>query len=134
MDADTSKNALINSQFQTGVELLGSENAAIRLGGITVLTDMMQLYPREYHVRVMRVFVAFLTQPSVVPGTIPAVDYSSPDIAEIIAIINETSEEERDLEKADHFDLAKSLRRTGFSLVNGIVVPKKRDTLPPGFR
>ena len=63
-------------------------------------------------------FVAFLADPPSHPST-GKINFDSPDLVEILAVINETGEEERDLEKADLFDLMASLDRTQFSVVNG---------------
>ena len=109
---------LTTNQYRIGVELLGSQEVTTRLAGITILTDMMQKNPPEYHVYVMRLFVAFLADPPSHPST-GKINFDSPDLVEILAVINETGEEERDLEKADLFDLMASLDRTQFSVVNG---------------
>ena len=102
------------------MELLGHSNHTVRLGGITVLTELMQRYPDEYHVRVMRLFVAFLKYPPTLADT-KTVDPESPDTLEIIDIINETEVDERHLENLDHFDLEASLRDTHFPFLDGKV-------------
>ena len=74
---------LKNTQFRTGAELLGSQEMVVRLAGIAILTDMMQRHPPDYHVRVMRLFAAFLTYPPKRPGT-EEIAFDSPDVLEII--------------------------------------------------
>ena len=66
----------------------------------------------------MRLFVAFLTYPPRNADT-KRIDFGSPDILEIVAVIEGTGEEERELEKSEHFDLEKSLRSTRFPLEKG---------------
>ena len=122
-EAKSAKDERSDRQFQAGIELFGNKNLTIRLGGIFTLTNMMQRYPDAYHVIVMRLFAAFLADPPRFEGTTD-VDFGSPDIREIIDIINETGEEERELERADHFDLREHLEKTDFPLRAGQIRPR----------
>ena len=123
MEAKLSKEERSDRQFQVGIELFGNENLSIRLGGIFTLTKMMQRYPDAYHVSVMRLFAAFLADPPRFEGTTDA-DFGNPDIREIIDIINEMGEEERELERLDHFDLGEHLEKTDFPFISGKIRPK----------
>ena len=116
--SEISAEHLMNEQFRIGTELLGSKVLTVRLGGITILADIMKLHPRAVHVRVMRLFVTFLTYPPRDADT-NRIDFGSPDILEIVAVIEGTGKEERDLEKSVHFDLERSLRSTHFPLKKG---------------
>lgn len=115
---ELSRESFIERQFQVGVELFGNENLTNRLGGIFALTNLMQRYPDAYHTSVMRLFASFLSYPPHRPGT-TEVDFDSPDIIEIVAIINATGDEERELERAEHFDLKTSLQSTRFDFIDG---------------
>ena len=116
--ATVATRTITQTQFRTGVELLGHSNHTVRLGGITVLTELMQRHPDEYHVRVMRLFASFLKH-APQHARSGRVDPDSPDTREIRDIINETGTEERELERLDHFDLEASLRHTHFPFRDG---------------
>ena len=120
---EVSRESFIDRQFQVGVELFKEENTTTRLGGIFALTNLMQRYPDIYHTSVMRLFAAFLADPPLFEDSREA-DFGNPAICEIIDIINETGEEEREFERADHFDLSEYLRETDFPFVNGKIRPR----------
>ena len=65
-------------------------------------------------------FTAFLTYPPFRADT-KTIDFENPDTLETVAIINQTGDEERDLERADHFYLEKQLEGTHFPFKNGKV-------------
>lgn len=95
-----SEKSLINEQFKSGVELLGHKNPTVRLGAISTLNEMAELYPETLYARVMGLFETFLTYP---PRFGPdqrehkkgEVDYESRDTLEIIRIINARTPEQR---------------------------------------
>ena len=131
---ELSRESFVGRQFQAGVELFGNENLTIRLGGIFALTNMMQRYPDAYHTSVMRLFVAFLANQPTPREHEGFVECYGPDIHEIVSIINQTGEEQRELERLDHFDLEKHLEGTHFPLSEGTVVysvPVDPENLPP---
>ena len=128
---ELARRAFINARFQAGIELLAHENVGVRLGGVTVLTEMMHVNPDEYHVRVMRLFVAFLAHPPNRRGT-DYVDIDGPDIFEILETFNSTGEEERELERAEKFNLEHALRGTFFNFENGKVSWNKIEHTPDG--
>ena len=61
--ADTAQRGLLNERYQKGAEMLGSDVLSVRLGGIYALQNLAEEHPGQYHVRVMRLFCAFLRSP-----------------------------------------------------------------------
>ena len=115
------RETLVQSQFQAAIELLGSEIVAVRLSAVTVLAGLMVRFPDEYHVRVMRLFVACLTYPRWMESKQTPIA-SSDDIREIIDVINRTGDKERAREKAMGFDLEQRLSDTHFRLHRGKIM------------
>ena len=90
--ADTAEKSLINEQFKSGVELLGHKSPTVRLGAISTLNEMAELYPETLYARVMNLFETFLTYPPRFGSDQGehkkgAVDYGSRDTLEILRII-----------------------------------------------
>ena len=63
--ADTAQQNLLNERYQKGAEMLGSEALAVRLGGIYALQRLAEEHPEQYHVQIMRLFCAFIRNPTV---------------------------------------------------------------------
>ena len=120
--AEISNHYRLNEQFKAGVELFGHENAGTRLAGTIILTELMQGYPDDYHMPVIRLFVAFLQYPPCKKPNSNETDFFSPDLVQIVDVINETDDGDRELEMGDHFDLAYALQGTSFRYVDGRVV------------
>ena len=64
LQADAAQNGLLNDRYQRGAEMLGSEVLAVRLGGIYALQYLAEEHPNEYHVLIMRLFCAFIRNPT----------------------------------------------------------------------
>ena len=62
--ADTAQRGLLNERYQKGAEMLGSEVLSVRLGGIYALQQLADEYPQQYHVQIMRLFCAFVRNPT----------------------------------------------------------------------
>ncbi len=62
--ADTAQRGLLNERYQKGAEMLGSAVLSVRLGGIYALARLAQEHPEEYHVQIMRLFCAFVRNPT----------------------------------------------------------------------
>ena len=62
--AKTSQRGLLNERYQKGAEMLGSDVLAVRLGGIYELQLLVEDYPKQYHVQVMRLLSAFVRHPT----------------------------------------------------------------------
>ncbi len=62
--ADTAQRGLLNERYQKGAEMLGSDVLSVRLGGIYALQQLADDYPQQYHVQVMRLFCAFVRNPT----------------------------------------------------------------------
>lgn len=54
---------LLNERYQKGAEMLGSKVMSVRLGGIYALHRLGEEEPEKYHVQVMELFCAFVTEP-----------------------------------------------------------------------
>ena len=61
---ETSQRSLLNERYQKGAEMLGSEVLSVRLGGIYALARLAREHPEEYHVQIMRLFCAFVRNPT----------------------------------------------------------------------
>ena len=62
--AETSQRGLLNERYQKGVDMLGSEDLSVRLGGIYELLDLAEDEPEQYHVKVKRKLCAFVRHPA----------------------------------------------------------------------
>lgn len=62
--AETAQQGLLNERYQKGEEMLGSEVLSVRLGGIYELQSLAEEHPEQYHVRIMRLFCAFVRFPT----------------------------------------------------------------------
>ena len=58
--ADTADRSLANDRYQRGAEMLGHNEAIVRIGGIDALKGVAQQYPGQYVPAAMRLFCAFL--------------------------------------------------------------------------
>ena len=62
--AEIAQHSVLNERSQRGTEMLGSEILSVRLGGIYALQQLAEDYPEQYHIRVMRLFCAFVRLPT----------------------------------------------------------------------
>ena len=60
---DTAQRGLLNERYQKGAEMLGNAVLSVRLGGIYALWNLAEEHPKQYHVRVMLLFCAFVRSP-----------------------------------------------------------------------
>ena len=66
--ANTAQQTLLNERYQRGAEMLGSEVLAVRLGGIYALQRLAEEHPELYHIEIMKLFCAFVRNPTVRNG------------------------------------------------------------------
>lgn len=62
--ADTAQRSLLNERYQKGAEMLGSRVLSVRLGGVYALRRLAEEHPKQYHSQVMRLFCAFVRNPT----------------------------------------------------------------------
>ena len=62
--AATAERGLLNERYQRGAEMLGSDVLAVRMGGIYALQRLAYEHPEQYHVQIMRLFCAFVRNPT----------------------------------------------------------------------
>ena len=62
--ADTAHEGLLNERYQKGAEMLGNEVLSVRLGGIYALQHLASEDPEQYHIQVMKLFCAFVRNPT----------------------------------------------------------------------
>ena len=62
--AKISQRGLLNERYQKGAEMLGSPFLSVRLGGIYALQHLAEDEPKQYHVQIMRLFCAFVHNPT----------------------------------------------------------------------
>ena len=69
--ADTAQRGLLNERYQKGAEMLGSGVLAVRLGGIYALAGLAREHPGDYHLEIVRLFCAFVRNPTGEPAKPP---------------------------------------------------------------
>ena len=62
--SETAQRGLLNERYRKGVDMLGSENLTVRLGGIYALAWLAREYPGDYHTQIMRLFCVFVREAS----------------------------------------------------------------------
>ena len=62
--ADTAQRGLLNERYQKGAEMLGNDVLSVRLGGIYALERLAAEHPEKYHVEIMKLFCAFVRNPT----------------------------------------------------------------------
>ena len=55
---------LLHDRYQKSAEMLGSDLLSVRLGGIYALVSLAQEHPGKYHIEIMRLFCAFVRNPT----------------------------------------------------------------------
>ena len=99
----TSQNSRYD-RFQRGIEMLGSTELFVRLGGIYALRTLMKEYPQELHIPAVELLCAFLRNP-VDADTITKDSGVRQDIQTALDVIVNRKETEVALEKARGFRL-----------------------------
>lgn len=84
--AETAQRDLLNQQFQTGAEMLGSSVLSVRLGGLYTLKHLAMEHPEHYHVQVMEQLCAFIR------GAIGAHGQSTAVIEEVLVTREDSNE------------------------------------------
>ena len=62
--SETAQRGLLNERYQKGAEMLGSKELSVRLGGIYALERLAREYSGDYHTQIMRLFCAFVRNPT----------------------------------------------------------------------
>ena len=62
--AETAQKSLLNERYERGAEMLGSDVLEVRLAGIYALQQLAAEEPWQYHVKVVRLFCAFVVHAS----------------------------------------------------------------------
>ena len=103
----TSQRSLLNERYQKGAEMLRSEVLSVRLGGIYALARLAREHPDEYHMQIMRLFCAFVRNPTIETsedaGSAESYLHRGPeksrtDIQEIMTAIGKRSDKQIDIE------------------------------------
>ena len=98
--AEIAGRTLLDERYERGITALGSENLAVRLGGIYALQKLAQEHPSLYHIQVMKSFCAFVRHP-IQDGSSLVTEYAyleptrrlREDIQAIVTIIGNRSDE-----------------------------------------
>ena len=107
--SETSQQGLLNERYQKGAEMLGSEVLSVRLGGIYALQRLAAEHPEQYHVQILKLFCAFVRNPTGVMGG-HLVDYDEDgepifglrvDVQEVMRAIGSRTDAGIALERAD---------------------------------
>ena len=62
--AETAQQSLLNERYQRAAEMLGNNVLSVRLGGISALERLAAEHPDQYHIQVMKLFCAFVRNPT----------------------------------------------------------------------
>ena len=95
----------LTNLFQSATDMLGSEVAAVRIGGIYALQRLAKHRPEEFHVRVMQLYIALLCNPPADSGGLPPGDGGEPlpgdreDVQTILRLLKDRSDADIELEK-----------------------------------
>ena len=112
--SETAERGLLNERYQKGAEMLGSKVLPVRLGGIYALQRLAEEHREEYHIQIMRLFCAFVRNPTedseekaeqVGQSDPEAIPTLRADIQAVMEAIGYRSEESIVLEKKDGFRL-----------------------------
>ena len=127
---ETAEHGLLNERYQQGAEMLGSDVLSVRLGGIYALQRLANDYPEHYHIETMRLFCAFVRNPTGDAGGLgvkdshgcdPMEEIEGPqlreDVQTIMNAIGSRSQMEVDIEKKNGY----SLDLRGASLVGALL-------------
>ncbi len=101
----------LTNLFQSATDMLGSEVAAVRIGGIHALARLAKHRPEEFHIRVMQLFLAFLCNPPADSGGLRPGDGGElppgdrDDIQTILRLLKLRSDSDLELEKRESFQL-----------------------------
>ena len=93
-----------NDRFQRGIEMLGSPELFVRLGGIYALRILMKEHPEELYIPTVELLCAFLRNP-VNPSEVTSGSRVRQDIQTALEVIIGRTEAEITLEKARGFRL-----------------------------
>ena len=109
-----------NERHQKAVEMLGKNVLAVRLGGIYALQNLAEEDPTRYHIQIMRLFCAFLQDPTPIhdPRTRPGgskatTDESNKsnearirrDVQDVVRAIGNRGSKEIEIEETAGFEL-----------------------------
>ena len=118
--ADIAQRALQNASHQRAVEMFGSSELVVRLGGIYALQHLANEYPTHFHIQGMRLFCAFLRHRAELRATYveqesisTAVSGSNNgpethmrrDVEDVVRAIGTRDEEQIEIETRAKFDL-----------------------------
>ena len=101
----------LTNLFQSATDMLGSEVAAVRIGGIHTLQRLAKHRAEEFHIRVMQLFMAFLCNPPADSGGLPTGDGGKllpgdrEDVQTILRLLKDRSDADIDLEKRQKLQL-----------------------------
>ena len=119
-----SQRSLLNERSQKGAEMLGSEVLSVRLGGIYALQRLAEEEPKQYHVQIMRLFCAFVRNPT---KDEEAGSRSTrgvrEDVQAVMTVIGTRSDDDIELEVKEQFNLDLAWANlTGVSMLRAIPI------------
>ena len=100
--ADTAQQSLLNERYQRGAEMLGSDVLAVRLGGIYSLENLAKDHSAQYHILVMKLFCAFVRDPTLDEVIEPN---SREDVRAVLTAIGSRYKERIRIERSKSFRL-----------------------------
>ena len=107
----------VTSLFLSATDMLGSEFAAVRVGGVHSLMRLAEQRPEEFHIRVMQLFCAFLNNPPPHPADPPPSQRN--DIQTILQVLKRRSDEILELESKQHFSIDLRMAQLSGSALRG---------------
>ena len=103
--ADTAQQSLLNERFERGAEMLGSSVLSVRLGGLYALERLDAEHPEQYHLRITKLFCAFVRHPAVDRETDSSTNLTEPgtDIQAVMDAIGRRGERALKLESLENY-------------------------------
>ena len=107
----------VTGSFLSATDMLRSEVAAVRVGGVHSLTRIAEQRPEEFHIRVMQLFCAFLNDPPPHPMDPPP--GRRDDLQTILQALKRRSDAILKLEKKQNFYINLTMAQLSGSALRG---------------
>ena len=106
--AETADRGLLNERYQRGAEMLGSDVLAVRMGGIYALHQLAREHPGTYHIQIMRLFCAYVRNPTIDKNMPDPGVMTRKDVQEVMDAIAYRSDRQLKIERDNimFFDLS----------------------------
>lgn len=107
----------VTNLFLSATDMLGSEVAAVRIGGVHSLVRLAEQRPEQFHIQVMQLFSAFLNNPPPHPADPPPSQRD--DLQTILRVLKRRPDAILELEKKHKFCFHLSMAQLSGSALRG---------------